>query len=142
MISAAQLTKRFEALSTRQKNVVIGTTIGVGVGLVFIVGNITGRAESKPKPDTKPTADKATPPATARSSTPAAFGASLTVTTPRNEPGRLRAKPSLRATILAYIAAGTKVEVMSTSSPDDQRWYQVKTPKGVGWMHSDILQDT
>ena len=63
-------------------------------------------------------------------------GARLTVHTPRSEPGRLRAAPSLSAKVLALVPSGAEATVLGTAPS----WYKLSTPKGEGWMHADIVR--
>jgi hypothetical protein len=63
-------------------------------------------------------------------------GARLVVHTPRGEPGRLRASASLAGKVIAVLPAGTEVAVLGAAPS----WYRLSTPKGDGWMHSDIVR--
>lgn len=80
--------------------------------------------------------------------TGSAAGRTATVVLPPGRPtGVLRAGPAMTAAVLAYLPAGTPVEVGASrtvpgrTSPDT--WYQTRaTVRGApvdGWMHKDIL---
>ncbi len=100
------------------------------VGTAWLVRRSSG--SSTPAPSSAPSSSA--------SSSSAAIGSTLVIHTPKGQPGRVRESASLRARIVAILPAGTRVEVLGESSPDGERWYNVRTSKGTGWIHSDILK--
>lgn len=102
-------------------------TAGVVVGGAYL---LFGR-EKAPVPAPAPNPAAAT----------MAAGAKLVVTTPKGQPGALRASAGKASAMVALLPKGTTVTVSGPAvTVSGYRWYPVTSPKGSGFMHSDILQ--
>jgi Bacterial SH3 domain len=72
---------------------------------------------------------------------PAAAGSMLTVKTPGDGPGRLRAAPGFASAEIAALPPGTVVSVIASVTTEGKTWYHVRPPdpSPEGWMVRDIL---